>query len=63
MRTRNVSPIIQAGVEAPSTKKAPIHLLEETFVIAKSAGLMSQFLPPNDKVTFTLVLHARRLFL
>jgi len=60
-RTRNVSPMIQAGLEDPSMKKAPIHLVEEAFVIAKSAGLMSQLLPPNETVTFTLVLQARSL--
>jgi len=51
--------MIQAGLEVPSTKKAPIHLVEEAFVIAKSAGLMSQLLPPNERVTFTLVLQAK----
>ena len=53
--------MIQAGLEDPSTKKAPIHLVEEAFVIAKSAGLMSQLLPPKEMVTFTVVLQARSL--
>ena len=53
--------MIQAGLEDPSMKKAPIHLVEEAFVIAKSAGLMSQLLPPNEMVTFTSVLQARSL--
>jgi len=50
--------MIQAGLEDPSTKKAPIHLVEEAFVMAKSAGLITQLLPPNEMVTFTLVLQA-----
>lgn len=53
--------MIQAGLEDPSTKKAPIHLVEEAFVIAKSAELTSQLLPPNEMVTFTSVLQARSL--
>ena len=56
--TRNVSPIIQAGVVLPSTKKLPMHLLAEILVIAKSAELTLQLLPPKDMVTFTSVLQA-----
>ena len=59
--TRNVSPIIQAGLLLSSAKKLPIHLLPEDLVDTKSVGLMVQVLPPNDKVTLTLVLQARRL--
>ena len=59
--TRNVSPMIQAGVELPSSKNAPIHMLPEASVIIKSAELMLQLLPPNESVTFTLVLQATRL--
>jgi hypothetical protein len=54
--------MIQAGEELPSTKKAPMHLLAEA-VIIKSAELMAQSLPPNETVTFTSVLQARRLIL
>jgi hypothetical protein len=59
-RTRNVSPMIQAGEEDPSTKKLPTHLLAEDFIIMKSVELMAQLLPPNEMVTFTSVLQARR---
>jgi len=54
--------MIQGGVEDPRTKKAPIHLLPEVFIIAKSAELMSQSFPPNEMVTFTSVSQARNLF-
>lgn len=55
--------MIQAGVELPSSKNAPMHILPETSVITKSAELMLQLLPPNESVTFTLVLQAIRLLL
>lgn len=58
-----MSPIIQAGEEDPSTKKLPTHLLAEDFIIMKSVELMAQLLPPNEMVTFTSVLQARRSFL
>ena len=59
--TRNVSPIIQAGLVSLSAKKLPIHLLPVDVISMKSAGLIVQFLPPNDMVTLTLVLQAIRL--
>ena len=55
--------MIQAGEEDPSTKKLPTHLLAEDFIIMKSVELMAQLLPPNEMVTFTSVLQARRSFL
>lgn len=61
MLTRNVSPMIQAGVVLSSTKKPPIHIPLESCVNTKSAGLILQVLPPNDMVTFTEVVQARRL--
>ena len=57
-----MSPIIQAGLEFAITKNAPMHLLPEAFVIIKSAELILQLLPPNERVTFTLVLQAERSF-
>lgn len=59
-RTRNVSPMIQAGLADPSSKKAPIHLFPVVCVIAKSAGLMFQVFPPNESATVTSVSQARR---
>jgi hypothetical protein len=53
--------MIHAGVEDPITKNAPIHLSAEACVIKKSAGLISQLLPPNETVMLTLVLQAARL--
>ena len=46
-RTSDVSPVIQVGVGAPGTKKVPINLLAEIFVILQSAELTPQFLPPK----------------
>ena len=54
--------MIQAGLEFPSTKNAPMHLSPEALVISKSAELMLQFLPPNETVMFTLVVQAIGLF-
>lgn len=51
--------MIQAGLEDPRMKKPPMHLSEEAFVIIKSEELIVQVLPPNDKVTLTLVLQAK----
>ena len=60
MLTRKVSPMIQAGDVLSITKILPRHLVAETLVTVKSAGLMDQVLPPNDMVALTVVSQATR---
>jgi hypothetical protein len=51
--------MIQLGALPPvfSSKNAPTHWEEVSFVSWKSAGEMGQLGPPNEMATLTAVLH------